>query len=258
MNKLKQLFENKNNNILSIYFTAGYPELNNTIPILEELQNSGTDLVELGMPFSDPLADGETIQNSSIKAIKNGMNPDVLFNQYEPIKDKIKMPVIIMGYYNPIYQYGFESFLKKCKQLGISGLIIPDLPVDQYEKYYKNIFQDNDVYMIFLITPQTTDKRIRFIDSLSKSFIYMVSSASITGSTKGISSKQIEYFNRIKNMKLKSPTLIGFGIYNNETFNTACKYANGAIIGSAFIKALNQYNHKNNCISDFINSITNN
>ncbi len=239
--------------LLSIYFTAGFPNLNDTADIIIKLQESGVDMIEIGLPFSDPLADGPTIQDSSMNAINNGMNTDILFNQLKDIRDKVSIPLIIMGYFNPILQYGVEKFCKKCNEIGIDGLIIPDLPIDYYLENYKSIFEQNKLYNMFLIAPQTSDERIRKIDSISKGFIYMVSSSSITGSKNSFSSEQINYFERIEKMNLHTPRIIGFGVGNKETFNATVNYSKGAIIGSAFIKNL----HENgiDSIDSFIKSI---
>ncbi len=239
--------------LLSIYFTAGFPNLNDTADIIIKLQESGVDMIEIGLPFSDPLADGPTIQDSSMSAIKNGMTTEMLFNQLKDIRDKVSIPLIIMGYFNPILQYGVEEFCKKCNEVGIDGLIIPDLPIDYYVENYKSIFENNMLYNMFLIAPQTSDERIRKIDSISKGFIYMVSSSSITGSKNSFSSEQINYFERIEKMDLNTPRIIGFGVGNKETFNATVDYSKGAIIGSAFIKNL----HENgiDSIDSFIKSI---
>jgi tryptophan synthase alpha chain len=239
--------------LLSIYFTAGFPNLNDTADIIIKLQESGADMIEIGLPFSDPLADGPTIQDSSMSAINNGMNTEILFNQLKDIRDRVSIPLIIMGYFNPILQYGVEKFCKKCNEIGIDGLIIPDLPIDYYLENYKSIFEQNKLYNMFLIAPQTSDERIRKIDSISKGFIYMVSSSSITGSRNSFSSEQINYFERIEKMNLNTPRIIGFGVGNKETFNATVNYSKGAIIGSAFIKNL----HENgiDSIDSFIESI---
>jgi len=252
MNRIdKKLKEERK--LLSIYFTAGFPNLNDTADIIIKLQESGVDMIEIGLPFSDPLADGPTIQDSSMSAINNGMNTDILFNQLKDIRDKVSIPLIIMGYFNPILQYGVEKFCKKCNEIGIDGLIIPDLPIDYYLENYKSIFEQNKLYNMFLIAPQTSDERIRKIDSISKGFIYMVSSSSITGSKNSFSSEQINYFERIEKMNLNTPRIIGFGVGNKETFNATVNYSKGAIIGSAFIKNL----HENgiDSIDSFIKSI---
>ena len=197
MNRIDKKLEEEGK-LLSIYFTAGYPNLNDTKDIIIRLQESGVDMIEIGLPFSDPLADGPTIQDSSTIAIKNGMNTNILFDQLKGIRDEVSIPLIIMGYFNPMLQYGVEDFCKKCYEIGIDGLIIPDLPIDYYEENYKALFEENKLYNMFLIAPQTSDKRIRKIDSISNGFIYMVSSSSITGSKDSFSSEQINYFERIE------------------------------------------------------------
>ena len=235
MNRIQaKLQESKK--ILSIYFTAGHPNLNDTVNIIENLEKNGIDMIEIGMPFSDPLADGPTIQVSSTQALQNGMTSNVLFDQLKDIRKTVSIPLILMGYFNPVLQYGVEEFCKKCQEVGIDGLIIPDLPVEVYHEEYQIIFERYSLLNIFLITPQTSEKRIRYMDSISKGFIYTVSSASTTGSQKGFTKDQINYFERINKLKLKNPQIIGFGITNNESYCQATRYAKGAIIGSAFIK----------------------
>lgn len=241
--------------LLSIYFTAGYPQLNDTVRILKSLQNSGVDMVEIGMPFSDPLADGPTIQNSGSIALKNGMTTKLLFEQLKDIRKEIKMPLILMGYLNPILQFGVENFCKACAEVGIDGLIIPDLPVKEYEELYKETFEKYGLLNVFLITPQTSDKRIRQIDSLSKGFIYMVSTASITGGRDRFDANQTAYFKRVVAMNLENPQIVGFGISNYKTFTQATEYAKGAIIGSAFIKHLSE--NGISTITSFIRKIRN-
>ena len=206
MNRIDQKFS-ENKKILSIYFSAGHPKLEDTIPILNKLQDSGVDMIEIGLPFSDPLADGSTIQKSSTKAIQNGMTTDVLFSQLKDIRNHISIPLIIMGYFNPILQYGIESFCEHCYKIGIDGLIIPDLPVEIYNHRYKEIFKKFKLYNMFLITPQTSNERIQFIDKVSKGFIYMVSSFSITGAVNSFNENQKKYFKRINSMELKSKLL---------------------------------------------------
>ncbi|MGG5485563.1 tryptophan synthase subunit alpha [Gaetbulibacter sp. PBL-D1] len=239
MNRIQHKL-NEDKKLLSIYFTAGYPSLNDTVSIIESLENSGVDMIEIGLPFSDPLADGPTIQASSTQALKNGMTTEILFNQLKDIRKTVSIPLIIMGYFNPMLQYGVENFCKKCHEIGIDGLIIPDLPVDVYHEHYKTTFEKYGLTNVFLITPQTSDERIRYIDSVSNGFIYMVSSASTTGAKTGFGEEQLNYFKRINDMALKNPQVVGFGISNTETFMQATTYAKGAIIGSAFIKHLNQ------------------
>ncbi len=237
MNRInKKLSEDKK--LLSIYFTAGYPSLNDTATVIKKLEDNGVDMIEIGLPFSDPLADGPTIQDSSTAALKNGMTTQKLFEQLEGIRDTVSIPLIIMGYFNPMMQYGVEAFCKKCAELGIDGLIIPDLPVAEYDEHYRATFEKYGLINVFLITPQTSEERIRFIDSVSNGFIYMVSSASVTGSTSGFGNTQESYFNRIEAMNLKNPQIVGFGINNAETFTQATTKAKGAIIGSAFIKMI--------------------
>ena len=226
--------------ILSIYFSAGYPHLNDTVQIIQELEKNGVDLIEIGLPFSDPLADGPIIQGSSTAALENGMTTKLLFEQLATIRESVSIPLIIMGYFNPIYQYGVENFLKKCLAVGIDGLIIPDLPATVYAKEYKNLFEKYDILNIFLITPQTPDERIRYIDSISSGFIYMVSSAAVTGNSEGFGQIQENYFERIHNLQLTNPQIVGFGISDKTTFNQATKFAKGAIVGSAFIKYLTE------------------
>ena len=252
MNRIDQVFDKKKK-ILSIYFTAGFPNLEDTTEIIENLQNSGVDIIEIGLPFSDPLADGPTIQESSTAALKNGMNTSLLFKQIKNIRSKISIPIIIMGYFNPILQYGVEKFCLDSKISGIDGLIIPDLPIDIYTSSYKNIFESQNLYNIFLITPQTSIDRILKIDKISKGFIYMVSDSSITGAKNIIDKSQKEYFLRIKKMNLNNPTIVGFGISNSETFKLATNYSDGAIIGSAFISHIKEKGIKK--ISSFIKSI---
>src|SRR5690606_38163302 len=252
MNRINQkLSENKK--LLSIYFTAGYPNINDTVTIIQDLEKNGVDMIEIGLPFSDPLADGPTIQESSTQALKNGMTTDILFNQLKDIRQTVSIPLIIMGYFNPMLQYGVEAFCKKCQEVGIDGLIIPDLPIDVYIEQYQAIFERYGLINVFLITPQTSEERIRYIDTISKGFIYMVSSASVTGSSSGFGTEQTNYFERISKMQLKHPQIVGFGISDHETFEQATKFAKGAIIGSAFIKNLTTNGVKG--ISEFIRNI---
>lgn len=237
-NKLTRLFQEKNKNLLSIYFTAGYPDLEDTTTMIEELAKNGVDFLEIGVPFSDPLADGNVIQQSSMEALSNGMSVKKLFEQLEKLPKETEIPMVLMGYLNPILQYGERQFLEKCKEIGISGLIIPDLPLDYYRDNWQTICEDLDLSMIFLITPQTPEERIREIDRLSTGFIYMVSTNSLTGQNKDLASSG-DYFDRVNQMNLKNPLMIGFGIKDKNTLSYAFQKANGAIIGSAFIKALN-------------------
>ena len=252
MNRINKVF-NKKKNLLSIYFTAGFPDINDTLKIIKELDKSQVDVIEIGLPFSDPLADGPTIQKSSEKALSNGMTTNLLFDQLKDLRKISDIPVVIMGYFNPILQYGIEKFCSNCKDVGIDGLIIPDLPADIFKKNYKIIFEKYKLNMMFLITPQTSNERINLIDDLSKGFIYMVSSYSVTGAKDSFDKYQIEYFKRIKKMNLSNPLLIGFGISNKKTFRSACQNSNGAIIGSAYIKYIE--NHGVSKTRDFIKLI---
>ena len=252
MNRINKVF-NKKKNLLSIYFTAGFPDINDTLKIIKELDKSQVDIIEIGLPFSDPLADGPTIQKSSEKALSNGMTTNLLFDQLKDLRKISDIPVVIMGYFNPILQYGIEKFCSNCKDVGIDGLIIPDLPADIFKKNYKIIFEKYKLNMMFLITPQTSNERINLIDDLSKGFIYMVSSYSVTGAKDSFDKYQIEYFKRLKKLNLSNPLLIGFGISNKKTFQAACQNSNGAIIGSAYIKYIE--NHGVSRTRDFIKLI---
>ena len=252
MNRIEKKLK-ENQKILSIYFTAGYPSLDNTVPIIQSLETHGVDLIEIGLPFSDPLADGPTIQASSTAALHNGMHTELLFEQLKDIRKSVDIPLIIMGYFNPVLQYGVEAFCNKCREIGIDGLILPDLPLDVYRDEYKAIFEQNQLLNIFLITPQTSEERIKQIDEISEGFIYMVSSASTTGAKEGFGEEQTDYFKRISNMQLRNPQIVGFGISNSQTFQQATQYAKGAIIGSAFIKNLTEKGVDS--IPDFIKRI---
>jgi tryptophan synthase alpha chain len=254
-NRINQLFQDKKENIFSVYFTAGYPELNDTVTIIQTLEKNGADLIEVGMPFSDPVADGPVIQNSSTIALKNGMSIKKLFEQLSKIRESVKIPLILMGYLNPVMQFGVEQFCQKCREVGIDGLILPDLPLSVYQEEFQSVFEQYGLHNILLITPQTSEARVRQIDEASNGFIYMVSSSSTTGAKDKVSDFHAEYFERIKSMNLKNPRLIGFGISNRETFENACKYAEGAIIGSAFVKALEQEISLEERISNFVNRI---
>ena len=239
MNRINQKLQ-EDKKLLSIYFTAGFPKLNDTVSIIQELEKNDVDMIEIGLPFSDPLADGPTIQESSTIAIENGMTTSLLFEQLIGVRKTVEIPLLIMGYFNPILQFGMEKFCQKCAEVGIDGLIIPDLPLQIYETEYIAIFEKYNLKNIFLITPQTSLERILQIDAISDSFIYMVSSAAVTGSQTGFGTEQIDYFKRIANSKLKNPQIVGFGIKDEETFQLATQYQKGAIIGSAFIKFLKE------------------
>lgn len=240
MNRIKQLFEKKEKNILSIYFTAGFPQLNDTCNVIRELEANGIDLIEIGIPFSDPMADGPTIQESGTIALRNGMTLKVLFEQLKDIRSDVTIPLILMGYLNPIMQYGFENFCKQCKETGIDGAIIPDLPFNDYISQYKPIADKYDIKIVMLITPETSDERIHLIDEHTDGFIYMVSSASTTGAQSNFDDKKQAYFRKINGMNLRNPRLIGFGISNKATLEAAQENASGAIIGSKFITLLKE------------------
>ncbi|MEQ9466551.1 MAG: tryptophan synthase subunit alpha [Ekhidna sp.] len=253
MNRIDQAFQEKPN-ILNVYFTAGFPNLDDTLHIAKSLEEAGADMLEIGMPFSDPVADGTTIQNSSQKALENGMTIKLLLEQLSSLREHVSIPVLLMGYVNPILQYGMERFCDACAETGVDGVIIPDLPMQEYLELYRDQFQAKGIHNIFLISPNTSEERIKQIDEYSGGFIYVVSSSSITGAKQGLQAGQLAYYQRIKSMKLKNPQLIGFGISDKETFETACEYANGAIIGSAFIKQLNEDSSKK-AITGFVKNI---
>jgi len=255
MNRIEKLFRTKKKNILSIYFTAGYPELNDTLSIIRELDDSGVDMIEIGMPFSDPIADGPVIQRSSEKALLNGMSLNRLFEQLKHVRETTDLPLILMGYINPFFRFGIENFLQKCSETGIDGTIIPDLPVEEYRDSYEPLFEKHNIINIFLVSPQTPFERIRYIDSIAKGFLYIVSTASTTGATNSFDNSQIAYFKKINDLNLKTPGLIGFGISDKATFEQACAYTNGAIIGSAFIRALDKEGPLGDNIHRFISKI---
>ncbi|MBO9617561.1 MAG: tryptophan synthase subunit alpha [Niabella sp.] len=254
MSRLKTLFEKKPANVLNIYCTAGYPELNSTLLVMQTLQESGADIIELGMPYSDPLADGETIQNSSIVALKNGMTIAKLFEQLKAMRSTITIPVILMGNINPVLLYGFERFCTDAAAVGVDGLIIPDLPPYEFEALYKPILERNGLDFIFLVTPETSAERVHLLDGLSSGFLYAVSSSSTTGKDKNFAEVET-YLERLKGYQLKNPVLVGFGIKDKTTFSRAAKYANGAIIGSAFIKALEGKTDVAAVTKDFVKGI---
>jgi len=253
--KIDTLFNTKKTSLLSVFFTAGYPELNDTIPVLQYLQSAGVDLVEVGIPYSDPLADGPVIQQTGQQAIKNGMNLHLLLQQLKEAKESIQIPVLLMGYLNPVMQYGIEKFAEDCFHAGVSGIIIPDLPLDEYLLKYDPIFRKYQISNINLITPRTSEERIRYIDEHSNGFIYVVSSSSITGNSLSLQEATIRYFSRIRDMKLNNPCLIGFGIQDHESFQMASEYAQGAIIGSAFLRMLSSSKNMQVDIQKFIEQI---
>jgi tryptophan synthase alpha chain len=254
MNRIENLFQKKKNKILNVYCTAGFPELESTLPVMRSLQQNGADLLELGMPYSDPLADGPVIQSSGSRALSNGMTIAKLFDQLKDFRKEIILPVVLMGYMNPILQYGFEKFCKTAAEVGIDGLILPDLPEREFETEYRAIIKKYSLDFIFLVTPETSEERIRKLDSLSSGFLYAVSSSSITGKDKDFFEVE-KYLQRLQNMKLQNPILVGFGIKDKQTFDSACKYANGAIIGTAFIKAIENVNNIESATKQFLDSI---
>ncbi|MDD4819588.1 MAG: tryptophan synthase subunit alpha [Flavobacteriales bacterium] len=240
MNRINELFANGEKNILSIYFCAGTPTLDSTVQTIKALEKHGVGMVEIGIPFSDPMADGVVIQNAATDALRNGMTLKELFSQLSQVREDVKIPLVLMGYLNPIMQYGFEAFFASCAQCGVDGVIIPDLPFNDYVKSYKTVAESYNVKVIMLITPETEEKRIRFIDEHTDGFIYMVSSASTTGAQKDFDVQKQQYFRKIENMHLKNPRMIGFGISNRQTFEAACDNARGGIIGSRFVTLLNE------------------
>ncbi|MBS1528534.1 MAG: tryptophan synthase subunit alpha [Bacteroidetes bacterium] len=254
MNRLNKLFDSGKDRLLSIYFTAGYPALNTTVVIAEALEKAGVDFLEIGFPYSDPVADGPTIQQSSQKALENGMTVSRLFEELKDIRKTVSIPILLMGYVNPMVQYGVERFCKKAAEAGVDGIIVPDLPMYEYEQHYSKYFVENNLSNIFLVTPQTSEERIRKIDALTNSFIYLVSSSTITGKGLQLSDAIEDYYKRVKSMQLKNPAIIGFGINSHESFDKACEYARGAIVGSAFVKFLGTENYLKR-ISEFIRSI---
>jgi tryptophan synthase alpha chain len=254
-NRITQLFDKKKEGILNIYFTAGYPQLNDTVSIIKTLEKAGADMIEIGMPYSDPVADGPVIQQSNQQALESGMSVKTLLTQLKDIRKEVKLPIILMGYINPVLQYGIEEFVKDIHEIGIDGVILPDLPMEEYELFYKDLFEKHHLSNVFLITPNTTEDRLRKIDSISNGFIYMVSTNSTTGNESKSTGDVEEYFQRIQMSGLQNPRLIGFNIKDHATFTQACKYANGAIIGSAFIKVLSQSKNIEKDIQDFVKSI---
>lgn len=258
MNRIDELFKKKSENILSIYFTAGFPSLEDTVPIMRAIEAAGADIIEVGVPYSDPIADGPTIQESNLVALNNGMSLRKLFDQLADMRKEVNLPVILMGYLNPVVQFGIEKFCQKCQEVGVDGLILPDLPMNQYLTEYKEIFDKYELRNTFLISPQTSEKRIREIDSHTNGFIYMVSSASITGAKAALSAEQLAYFERVRSMGLTNPRLIGFGISDNTTFKTAASYSHGAIIGSAFINVLKSAENQEKAIIEYIQRVINN
>ena len=254
-NGIEKLFKRKQSNILSVFYTAGFPKLNDTVPIAQYLENAGADIIEIGIPFSDPVADGPTIQESNKIALDNGMNAALLMKQVKEIRKTVKIPVILMGYLNPVMQYGIERFCKDAAASGVDGLILPDMPMDEYIRNYKDTFEASGLSNTFLISPTTSEARIRKIDAVTNGFIYAVSASSTTGAKGDFAREQIAYFERLRSMKLRNPFLIGFGISNKDTFSRASSYGAGAIVGSAFINLLKNSAAMQADISKFIKEI---
>lgn len=255
MNRINQLFNSNKDHLLSIYFCAGTPQLNKTIEVIEALQNNGVSMVEIGIPFSDPMADGVVIQSAATKALQNGMSLKLLFKQLKDVRKTVTIPLLLMGYLNPIMQYGFEEFCKSCNQCGIDGVIIPDLPFKDYMENYKSIADRYDIKIIMLITPETSEVRIKEIDAQTDGFIYMVSSAATTGTQTDFNKSKMDYFERINSMHLINPRMVGFGISNSETFNAACQFARGGIVGSLFVSLLEQYNDPTKAITSLLSRL---
>lgn len=254
MNKIDSLFNNKKKNIFSVYFTAGYPKLNDMVAIINTLEQAGVDMIEIGMPFSDPMADGPVIQQSNHIALENGMSLKLLFEQLSDVRGKVNIPMLLMGYLNPVLSFGLEHFCQAAGRVGVDGIILPDLPLGEFIEKYQGVFKKHNLCNIFLISPQTSPERIVEIDRYCSGFIYVVSSYSITGAGKSILDSE-SYFNRIESMKLNNPRMIGFGITNQENFRYACQHSNGAIIGTAFIKALGEENSLEENIKQFVGKI---
>ena len=256
MSKITELFQKKKNNILNVYCTAGYPQLNSTIDVMRSLQENGADMIELGLPYSDPLADGPVIQASNTIALRNGMSISFLFKQLQNFRDRITVPVILMGYMNPVLQYGFDRFCNDAARIGIDGLILPDLPEYEFETIYRRIIRKYGLDFIFLVTPETSEDRVKKLDSLSSGFLYAVSSSSTTGAGKNITDVA-SYLKRLKNYHLQNPVLVGFGIKDRKTFSAVCQHAAGAIVGTAYINALSSAATVEEATQQFLNSLKN-
>lgn len=254
-NRIKNLFDKKKNNILSVFYTAGFPSLDSTVLIAESLEKAGADIIEIGIPYSDPIADGPTIQDSNKVALDNGIRLSLILEQVKLIRKKVNMPIILMGYVNPVMQYGVEKFATDAAAAGVDGVILPDLPMDAYLEEYKKVFDSVNLSNTFLISPTTSEERIRKIDAVTDGFIYAVSASSITGAKGTFATGQLEYFKKLQKMKLRNPYLIGFGISNNQTFATASEYASGAIVGSAFIDLLKSSTDQAGDIEKFVKSL---
>lgn len=254
-NRLHSLFKNSKTPLLSVFYTAGFPKLEDTSVVAASLEKAGADLIEIGIPFSDPVADGPTIQQSNKVALDNGITLSLILQQVKDIRKNVKLPIILMGYLNPVMQYGVEKFAKDAAAAGVDGVILPDMPLMEYEKEYKQVFEEAGLLLTFLISPTTSDDRIRKIDRMSNGFIYAVSASSTTGAKSGFASEQFEYFSRLKKMKLKNPFLIGFGISNKQTFSQASEYSAGAVVGSAFVNMLRESKNIEKDVNEFVSSL---
>ena len=254
MSRISELFKQKNKKVLNVYCTAGFPRLDSTMSVLTALQKNGADLIELGMPYSDPLADGPVIQASSTKALENGMSIAVLFEQLRALRPAVSVPVLLMGYMNPVLQYGFEKFCEAAARVGVDGLILPDLPIYEFETEYGPVMKKYGLDFVFLVTPETSEERVRRVDALSTGFLYAVSSSSTTGGNKDMNDQQ-GYFERLEKMQLRNPLMVGFGIRDKASFEAACLHANGAIIGTAYIKALENGPSVADATRSFLNSV---
>jgi len=255
MNRINHLFSSKEKDLLSIYFCAGHPTLEGTAEVIKTLQDNGVKMVEIGIPFSDPMADGVVIQNAATQALRNGMSLKVLFEQLKDIRKTVTIPLVLMGYLNPIMQFGFEHFCKQCTECGVDGMIIPDLPFKDYQEHYRIIAERYNLRIIMLITPETSEERVREIDEHTDGFIYMVSSASTTGAQQDFDVQKRNYFKRIEEMKLRNPRMVGFGISNKATFKAACEHASGAIIGSRFVTLLEEEKDPQQAITSLLNGL---
>ena len=255
MNRINHLFSSKEKDLLSIYFCAGHPTLEGTAEVIKTLEDNGVKMVEIGIPFSDPMADGVVIQNAATQALRNGMFLKVLFEQLKDIRKTVTIPLVLMGYLNPIMQFGFEHFCKQCTECGVDGMIIPDLPFKDYQEHYRIIAERYNLRIIMLITPETSEERVREIDEHTDGFIYMVSSASTTGAQQDFDVQKRNYFKRIEEMKLRNPRMVGFGISNKATFKAACEHASGAIIGSRFVTLLEEEKDPQQAITSLLNGL---
>ena len=257
MNRINELFRNKSQNLLSLYFCAGHPTLDSTVATIRAIEKRGVDFIEVGIPFSDPMADGPVIQDAATKSLRNGMSLATLFGQLDGIRKDVKLPLILMGYMNPIFHFGFEQFFERCAEVGIDGVIIPDLPFDDYLNDVKPVADRHDIRVIMLITPETGEARIRFIDEHTDGFIYMVSSAATTGIQNEFGQEKQKYFARVNGMKLRNPRMIGFGISNRQTLAAAQQNAAGAIIGSKFVTLLEKHQNPELALNELMQALEN-